>query len=254
MFDAVTRVELVIAQGEVDADLRLEDCETLEDFEAELASREVRVVDLRTQGRPRIALPLALDALASRAVTCIVASESVAKALARHLRPPVELRATLAPTLELWVGDLVAMRADALVNASNPELRLGGNVSAALQKACGPELQPAMFAKAPISPGGLADTPAFDLQGAGRILHVATNTGLPDEVRQALRSVLSYCDQHHLGSVAIPALGTGSGGLPVARCAAIFAEELRAYAGRTVLKIVAWTEDDGALFQSTLAE
>lgn len=261
------RVNIVVAQDARTADVRIDDAETFNDLAAliEDAVGEGRasiILDLRSRGRPTLALPQALDTAISALgddtrLECLVANERVAESLRHKLHPPETLRTLFRigeRRVEVLTGDLVAVRADAIVNASNTSLRLGSGVSGALRRACGPSLQAAMSRLAPIAPGGLAVTSAFELQTASRILHVATVSGTEDDVSRAITNVLSFCAEHELASVAVPALGTGSGGLPIDRCAVLFREAIGVHTRHSpsLVRLVAWSQSDFDAFATAL--
>jgi O-acetyl-ADP-ribose deacetylase (regulator of RNase III) len=219
------------------------------------AGRDPIGLDLRAHGRPPLALPLALDAAIAALdgevrLECLVANDRVAESLRAKLHPAESRSAIfrIGPRrVEVLTGNIVAVPADAIVNASNTALRLGSGVSAALRRACGPSLQSAMSQLAPIESGGLAVTNAFELETVTqRILHVATVSGTEDDVRRALSNILAYCSEHELASVAVPALGTGSGGLGIDRCAELFREAIAAHtaASPELVRVVAWSESD----------
>lgn len=65
------------------------------------------------------------------------------------------------------------MKVDAIVNAANTDLQMGGGVCGAIFKAAGAkQLQAACNAVGPISTGGAAITPAFALP-AKYVIHAA---------------------------------------------------------------------------------
>ena len=157
--------------------------------------------------------------------------------------------------VQLRTGDIIAIAADAVVNASNTQLRLGAGVSAALRRACGPALQAEMSALAPIEPGGLAVTSAHELMTTSRILHVATASGEVEVIRRALANVLLYGSEHALDTVAIPALGMGTGGLSREACCAAFRDAIANHAApvpRTII-VVLWTAADYDAFAAGFA-
>jgi len=66
--------------------------------------------------------------------------------------------------LELILGDIAAQQdIEAVVNAANAELKIGGGVAGALHRAAGPELEKACRSLAPINPGEAVITEAFKL-------------------------------------------------------------------------------------------
>lgn len=69
--------------------------------------------------------------------------------------------------------DITKMTVDAIVNAANTELQMGGGVCGAIFRAAGArELQAACDRAAPIQTGGAAITPGFQLP-AKYVIHAA---------------------------------------------------------------------------------
>lgn len=267
-------IELVVVAGNEPADVALEEAEDEEDLKALIESAAERtggslVLDLRCAGRPRVALPTAIElavaALAGTSaaprVRAMVEREEVAARLAERLSGGQgghrsEWKAGPV-VIELQTGDIVAVVADAVVNASNTSLKLGSGVSAALKRACGPGLQAEMSRHAPIEPGGLAVTGAHGLGTAPTILHVATASGGPDVVDRAVKNILGYAARRPLRSVAIPGLGMGTGGLAADRAARIFADAIASHAAvetqPALVRVVLWAPSDYAAFEAAFA-
>jgi O-acetyl-ADP-ribose deacetylase (regulator of RNase III) len=268
---AIVHIEVTDANRE--ADLRIADVETVDDVAAAVSElnrsgKTELILDLRAHGRPLVTLPEAVEAARETLahaesdvdLRCLVASEKVAETLRARIHSPEQRSSTWRVggiELELRIGDIAKVQADAVVNASNTMLKLGAGVSGALRRACGDGLQAEMSANAPIEVGGLAATTAHGLPGVGRILHVATAGGGEDVVRRALFHVLRYAEHHALGSVAIPGLGMGTGGLPRELGAAAFREELASHGLRArapaIVRVVLWTEPDYEAFAAALA-
>ena len=133
------------------------------------------------------------------------------------------------------VGDITRTLADAIVNASNTQLRLGSGVSGAIKRAVrDPDgLQAAMRSLAPITSGHVVHTRSFGLGGAPVILHAATATGGREAIKSAYEGSLRLASDLKLGVLAIPALGTGTGALSMAECAQLCAEVLWAHEAAT---------------------
>jgi O-acetyl-ADP-ribose deacetylase (regulator of RNase III) len=119
------------------------------------------------------------------------------------------------------VNDTIAnRRADALVNAANTQLSMGGGVATALRTRGGMEIQTEAITHAPASLGAVIRTGAGKLQ-ARWIYHavvidsdVDQGTSTPD-VSAAVRAVLVRARQDGLASMALPLFGAGIGGLKV---------------------------------------
>lgn len=126
--------------------------------------------------------------------------------------------------LELAEADITEMTTDAIVNAANANLVLGGGVAGAIRKKGGPEIQQECNKKAPIAVGGAAITTAGDLKAKYVIHAVGPRSGEGNEdekLKNATLNSLKLADENNLKSIAFPAISTGIFGFPVERCAEI---------------------------------
>lgn len=128
------------------------------------------------------------------------------------------------PRIRFHIGDIAHHRADVIVNASNTVLVLGSGVSAAIRKAAAPELQEEMYRSAPLPWGQVAVTEPFGLP-ASYLFHAAVidrnRTTGPAVVRACLANVFLRAEELGVRSIALPALGTGAGGLDLRECGRI---------------------------------
>jgi len=75
-------------------------------------------------------------------------------------------------TLEVVQGDIVNQAdLEAIVNAANAQLTMGGGVAGAIHAAAGPELEEECQEKAPIEPGEAVITRAYQLPN-NYVIHV----------------------------------------------------------------------------------
>jgi len=128
------------------------------------------------------------------------------------------------PRIKFHIGNIAEHHADVLVNASNTVLQLGTGVSGAIRRAAAPELQEEMHRYAPIPWGSVAITEPYGLP-CSYLFHAAVIdrnhvTG-PAVLRACLANVFLRADELGVKSIALPALGTGAGGLDVRDCGAI---------------------------------
>lgn len=135
--------------------------------------------------------------------------------------------------IELRVDDIARQEGfDAVVNAANAELRIGGGVAGALHRAAGPELEAAGRPLAPIHPGQAVITPGFRLPNRHVIHCLGPVYGLhepPDELlASCYREALRLAEEHGLRSIAFPAISTGAFGFPLEAAAEV---ALRTVAG-----------------------
>lgn len=127
-------------------------------------------------------------------------------------------------TLELIEGDITEMETDAIVNAANDRLILGGGVAGAIRKKGGPEIQAECDRIGGTFVGGAVITTGGKLKAKHVIHAVGPRMGEGDEdkkLRDATLNSLKLADEHHLRSLAFPAISTGIFGFPIERCARI---------------------------------
>ncbi len=156
--------------------------------------------------------------------------------------------------IEVYRGDITQLELDALVNAANNRLWMGGGVAGALKRAGGKEIEAEAVKKGPIPIGEAAVTGAGKLK-AKYIIHAAVmgqdlKTDA-EKIRQATRNSLLRGDELGIKSIAFPALGTGVGGFPLGECARIMIGQVRQYsAKKTGLERVVFVLYDEPAYQA----
>jgi O-acetyl-ADP-ribose deacetylase (regulator of RNase III) len=158
--------------------------------------------------------------------------------------------------LRMVKGDLTQIDADAIVNSANNDLVLGGGVSGAIRRVAGASVQDECHKIGTVPLGTAVVTSAGALK-AQWIIHAAVNPlGLwadAKSVRNAARNVLKKAEEKKVKRLAFPAIGTGTGALPVERCADILIDEvLRHCAGETSIEevmFVLYDEKPYAIFE-----
>lgn len=126
--------------------------------------------------------------------------------------------------LELVQGDITDQATDAIVNAANSQLVLGGGVAGAIRRKGGPAIQEECRQKAPIEVGEAAITTGGDLKARYVIHTVGPRMGEGDEdvkLKNATWNALKLADENKLKSIAFPAISTGIFGFPMERCAEV---------------------------------
>jgi len=130
--------------------------------------------------------------------------------------------------IEIVQGDLTEMDVDAIVNAANNDLQLGGGVAGAIRRKGGPQIQQECDKIGAIPVGGAAITSGGKLK-ARHVIHAASMQLGGQTSAHALRSstahALRIAAQHRLKTIAFPAVGTGIAGFPLHECAEIMLEE-----------------------------
>jgi O-acetyl-ADP-ribose deacetylase len=126
----------------------------------------------------------------------------------------------------VWRGDITAADTEAIVNAANNEGWLGSGVAGAIRRAAGDQVEDEAVAQAPWPVGDAVRTGPGRLAGRGvkAILHAAAMApGRPasaEAVGTATAAALRLAAAEGLTSVALPALGTGVGGVGLEAAAA----------------------------------
>lgn len=126
--------------------------------------------------------------------------------------------------LELTEGDITEMQTDAIVNAANEQLVLGGGVAGAIRKKGGPEIQKECNKIGGTFVGGAVITTGGNLKAKYVIHAVGPRMGEGNEdekLKNATLNSLKVADENNLKSIAFPAISTGIFGFPIQRCADI---------------------------------
>jgi O-acetyl-ADP-ribose deacetylase len=158
-------------------------------------------------------------------------------------------------------GDLTDADVDAIVNAANNDLILGGGVAGAIRVKGGPAIQQECDETGTIPLGEAAITGAGLLR-ARHVIHAASmrlgESTSEANLRAATRNSLKRADENSLKTIAFPAIGSGIAGFPIERCAQVMLEEVRAHlSGPTTLERVEFVLFDRRsleVFERTLAE
>jgi len=126
--------------------------------------------------------------------------------------------------LQLTEGDITEMDTDAIVNAANAQLLLGGGVAGAIRRKGGPQIQAECNRIGGTFVGGAVITTGGALK-ARHVIHAVgprMGEGNEDEkLHNATLNSLKVADENNLRSIAFPAISTGIFGFPIARCAEI---------------------------------
>ncbi len=131
--------------------------------------------------------------------------------------------------IKLVQGDITELKVDAIVNAANNELVMGGGVAGAIKRRGGKVIEDEAVKRGPIEIGQAVYTSAGSLK-AKYVIHAAT-MGMDfktDEakVRNSCRASLKIAEKLKINSIAFPALGCGVGGFPYLASAKIMAQEV----------------------------
>jgi O-acetyl-ADP-ribose deacetylase (regulator of RNase III) len=134
----------------------------------------------------------------------------------------------LRDRIEICQGDITEREVDAIVNAANNDLQLGGGLAGAIRRKGGGRIQAECDQIGTIPVGGAAITSGGNLK-TRHVIHAASMPLGGSTTAQSLRSstahALRIAAQTGLRTIALPAIGSGIGGFPIDRCAEIMLQE-----------------------------
>jgi O-acetyl-ADP-ribose deacetylase (regulator of RNase III) len=156
--------------------------------------------------------------------------------------------------IQIVQGDLTDQAVDAIVNAANNDLKLGGGVAGAIRRKGGISIQEECDRIGSIPLGEAAVTGAGALK-ARYVIHAASMSlgGRTTEqnLRLATRNSLRRANEKGLRSIAFPAVGAGIAGFPIRRCAEVMLEEVvRHLSGPTSLESVRFVLYDASAYET----
>lgn len=161
--------------------------------------------------------------------------------------------------LELVEGDITKMETEAIVNAANAQLVLGGGVAGAIRRKGGPAIQKECNEKGGTFVGGAVVTGGGNLKAKYVIHAVGPRMGEGNEdekLANATLNSLKLCDDNGIRSISFPAISSGIFGFPIERCAAIMLGTTIEYlGGKTALEKVVFClfgKDSYTVFESEL--
>lgn len=134
--------------------------------------------------------------------------------------------------IKLKQGDITESETDAIVNAANSSLILGGGVAGAIRNKGGPSIQEECNKIGVSLVGTAAITGGGNLKAKHVIHAVGPRMGEGNEdikLRNATLSSLKLMDKHKLKNITFPAISTGIFGYPIDRCAKIMLSASKEY-------------------------
>lgn len=156
--------------------------------------------------------------------------------------------------IDLQKGDITEMDADAIVNAANSQLILGGGVAGAIRRKGGPSIQEECNRLGGTPVGTAVITGGGNLKARHVIHAVGPMMGEGDEdnkLKNATLNSLKVADENNLKSIAFPAISTGIFGYPLDKCAKIMTKTVRDYAqGETGLERIVFVLYDDMAFDA----
>jgi O-acetyl-ADP-ribose deacetylase (regulator of RNase III) len=134
--------------------------------------------------------------------------------------------------IRLIQGDITKLGTDAIVNAANSQLILGGGVAGAIRSKGGSTVQEECNRIGGTFVGGAVITTGGNLK-AKHVIHAVgprMGEGNEDEkLKNATLNSLRLMDDNNLKSIAFPAISTGIFGYPIDRCSKIMIATAKEY-------------------------
>lgn len=155
--------------------------------------------------------------------------------------------------IKIIKADITELNVDAIVNAANNQLLMGGGVAGVIRKKGGREIEEEALKKGPIKIGEAVWTKAGRLPSK-YVIHAATMAMdfKTDEgkIRVSCANALKCADELKVQSIAFPALGCGVGGFPLVGAAKIMTQEiLKHLRGQTSLREIIFCLYDHEAFE-----
>lgn len=159
---------------------------------------------------------------------------------------------------ELTRGDITRQPdIQAIVNAANAELRIGGGVAGAIHRAAGEKLYEECKPLAPIKPGQAVITSAYNLPNDYVIHCLGPVYGVDKPSDKLLadcyRNALLIAENKQIASIAFPAISTGAFGYPMEPAAGIALQTIRETSEKCkhvkLIRLVLFGEQDLEMFQ-----
>lgn len=130
--------------------------------------------------------------------------------------------------IEVVQADITDQDTEAIVNAANNHLWMGGGVAGAIKRKGGEEIEREAMAKGPVEIGEAVITSGGKFKAKYVIHAVVMGQDLhtdPDKIKKATQTSLLLAEKQKISSLSFPALGTGVGGFSVFHCAKIMITE-----------------------------
>jgi O-acetyl-ADP-ribose deacetylase (regulator of RNase III) len=158
-------------------------------------------------------------------------------------------------------GDITELDVDAIVNAANAQLILGGGVAGAIRDKGGSSIQEECLKAGGSYVGEAVITGAGNLKSKHVIHAVGPRMGEGDEdskLENATQNTLQVAIDNKLNSVAFPAISTGIFGFPIERCAEIMISTTKRFLEKneapTYVIFCLWGEDNYKIFEKNLSD
>ncbi|MBN1756068.1 macro domain-containing protein [bacterium] len=132
-------------------------------------------------------------------------------------------------TLAIVKEDITEQKVDAITNAANNRLWMGGGVAGAIKAKGGEVIEEEAMKQGPVPIGEIAVTGAGKLP-AKKVFHAVVMEQdmktSEEAINTATKNLLNTAEDYNFESIALPALGTGVGHFPADICADLMLEQI----------------------------
>ena len=164
------------------------------------------------------------------------------------------------PGIEIIQGDITEADTEAIVNAANNDLELGGCVAGAIRRKGGPAIQEECNQIGRVPIGEAAITGGGKLK-AKYVIHAASmqlgGRTTAENLEASTRNSLRRAEEKKVKSIAFPAVGTGIAGFDTQRCAEIMLRIAAAHLKRKTplerIVFVLYDRETKEIFEQTWA-
>ena len=147
---------------------------------------------------------------------------------------------TLGVSIEVLQGDLCQETTDAIVNITSKDLNMdsAGKLSQTVKQLAGPQVETELKQFGQQSGGTALITSSGNLP-TQKIIHLIPDTNNKDHLQQCVERCLRLAETHSLGSISIPAVGTGAFHVSAVDSASLIFKALKNFSGsfRSVRKV-----------------
>lgn len=164
-------------------------------------------------------------------------------------------------TIECVCGDIAAQSdLEAVVNAANAQLCIGGGVAGAIHRTAGPELEKESSQLGPIKPGQAVITSAYQLPNKF-VIHCLGPVYGKDKPEDRLladcyRNALYLAEQNKIKSIGFPAISTGAFGYPIELAIKVVKEVIKEIIPKLSnikkIRFILHSDSDLELYQSSI--
>ena len=147
---------------------------------------------------------------------------------------------TSGVSIEVLQGDLCQETTDAIVNITSKDLNMdsAGKLSQTVKQLAGPQVETELKQFGQQSGGTALITSSGNLP-TQKIIHLIPDTNNKDHLQQCVERCLRLAETHSLGSISIPAVGTGAFHVSAVDSASLIFKALKNFSGsfRSVRKV-----------------